>query len=161
MKWKWNTLYACLYLHPKFRQNRSKNGLVRAIYSKTGHHGISIFTHFNRLRVIFELGWVLFLPSFFVSYIHLRPTVPWDLKIVCILKVLSTTNTYFHFIFKEGHWIWENSGAPFSYTYWNSGEPSGGNENCLAYWSSTKGWNDASCDYDTAYKPLCQIIAWK
>ena len=81
------------------------------------------------------------------------------LKIVCILKVLSTTNTYFHFIFKEGHWIWENSGAPFSYTYWNSGEPSGGNENCLAYWSSTRGWNDAPCDYDTAYKPLCQIIA--
>ena len=64
-------------------------------------------------------------------------------------------------IFQEGHWVWENSSVPFNYTYWNPGEPNnaGGNEDCLAFWFSTRKWNDVPCDYASAYKPLCQITA--
>ena len=68
-------LYACLYMHIKFRQNRTKFGSVRASFSKTGRHGISIFTNFNHLRIIFESGYMRWLLSFFLPYIHLRLTV--------------------------------------------------------------------------------------
>ena len=67
--------HACLYMHIKFRQNRTKFGSVRASFSKTGRHGISIFTNFNHLRIIFESGYMRWLLSFFLPYIHLRLTV--------------------------------------------------------------------------------------
>ena len=67
--------HACLYMHIKFRQNRTKFGSVRASFSKTGRHGISIFTNFNHLRIIFESGYMRWLLSFFLPYVHLRLTV--------------------------------------------------------------------------------------
>ena len=67
--------HACLYMHIKFRQNRTKFGSVRASFSKTGRHGISIFTNFNHLRIIFESGYMRWLLSFFLPYAHLRLTV--------------------------------------------------------------------------------------
>ena len=67
--------HACLYKHIKFRQNRTKFGSVRASFSKTGRHGISIFTNFNHLRIIFESGYMRLLLSFFLPYVHLRLTV--------------------------------------------------------------------------------------
>ena len=67
--------YACLYMHIKFRQNRTKFGSVRASFSKTGRHGISIFTNFNHLRIIFESCYMRWLLSFFLPYVHLRLTV--------------------------------------------------------------------------------------
>ena len=67
--------HACLYMHIKFHQNRTKFGSVRASFSKTGCHGISIFTNFNHLRIIFESGYMRLLLSFFLPYVHLRLTV--------------------------------------------------------------------------------------
>ena len=67
--------YACLYMHDKFRQIRSKFGSVITRYSKMPHHGISIFANFYRLRVIFESGYMRLLLSFFLPYVHLRLTV--------------------------------------------------------------------------------------
>ena len=67
--------HACLYMHIKFHQNRTKFGSVRASFSKTGRHGISIFTNFNHLRIIFESGYMRWLLSFFLPYAHLRLTV--------------------------------------------------------------------------------------
>ena len=57
--------YAFLYMHVKFRQNRSKFGSEITRFSKMPHHGISIFANFYRLRVIFEWGIMFFLLSFF------------------------------------------------------------------------------------------------
>jgi len=56
-------------------------------------------------------------------------------------------------ISNEGTWVW-NSGAVWSFTYWQSGEPNnaGGNENCLhmrgsgADSATRYTWNDAMCD---------------
>ena len=76
--------HACLYMHIKFRQNRTKFGSVRASFSKTGRHGISIFTNFNHLRIIFESGYMRWLLSFFLPYAHLRLTVIWP-WIRCVL----------------------------------------------------------------------------
>ena len=67
--------HACLYMHVKFHQNRSKFGSVITRFSKMPHHGISIFANFYRLRVIFEWGIMFFLLSFFSPYLHLRLTV--------------------------------------------------------------------------------------
>ena len=67
--------HACFYMHIKFRQNRTKFGSVRALFSKTGRHGISIFTNFNHLRIIFESCYMRWLLSFFLPYVHLRLTV--------------------------------------------------------------------------------------
>ena len=68
--------HACLYMHVKFHQNRSKFGSVITRFSKMPHHGISIFANFHHLRVIFEWGIMFFLLSFFLPYVHLRLTVP-------------------------------------------------------------------------------------
>ena len=49
------------------------------------------------------------------------------------------------FVFQEGHWVWESSGVPFTYTNWRSGEPnnSGGNEDCVYKYYDY--WNDDVC----------------
>ena len=83
--------YACLYMHVKFHQNRSKFGCIIARFSKMPRHGISIFAIFNHLRVIFELGNMLFSLSFFLPYLHLRLTVArdtegvWENDKLCLL----------------------------------------------------------------------------
>ncbi len=59
-------------------------------------------------------------------------------------------------ISNEGTWVW-NSGATWSFTYWQSNEPNnaGGNENCLHMRGSGTDsatrytWNDAMCDPTT------------
>ena len=78
--------HACFYMHIKFRQNRTKFGSVRASFSKTGRHGISIFTNFNHLRIIFESGYMRWLLSFFLPYVHLRLTVPGQTAILNSFK---------------------------------------------------------------------------
>ena len=79
-------LYACLYMHIKFCQNRTKIGSVRASFSKTGCHGISNFANFYRLRVIFESGYMRLLLSFFLPYVHLRLTVYLRIQYFLILN---------------------------------------------------------------------------
>ena len=63
-------------------------------------------------------------------------------------------------VFQVGHWVWESSGVPFTYTNWRSGEPnnSGGNEDCVYIDMGSKGWNDYNCASSWDTKPLCQIL---
>ena len=55
----------------------------------------------------------------------------------------------------EGNFIWM-SGAPWSYTNWNSGEPNdyGDEEDCVVSTSDGK-WHNVACGFHNAY-PLCQ-----
>ena len=85
--------HACLYMHIKFRQNRTKFGSVRASFSKTGRHGISIFTNFNHLRIIFESGYMRWLLSFFLPQVHLRLTVYIDLRVESLLHTTIQSRT--------------------------------------------------------------------
>ena len=61
----------------------------------------------------------------------------------------------------EGTWEWVN-GCQSNYTNWAGYEPNnyGGNEDCAVlsptYYSSVKGWNDASCEYSDQYLCVCQ-----
>ena len=55
---------------------------------------------------------------------------------------------------KEGHFEWV-SGATWSYTNWNSGEPNNiGDEDCVEL-KKPDAWNDIPCSGSYA-KPLCQ-----
>ena len=54
----------------------------------------------------------------------------------------------------EGSWVW-SSGLSVSYTNWNSGEPSGGTEDCghiySDLWSVVGRWNDHPCSNQQSY----------
>ena len=68
-------------------------------------------------------------------------------------------------VFQEGHWVWESSGVPLTFTNWLPGEPNNfkGNQDCLlirSFHSSRENWDDNYCD-DTNMKPLCQISTGK
>ena len=77
------------------------------------------------------------------------------------LESLADTSTYWWLgatdADYEGNFAWM-SGAPWSYTNWNSGEPNdyGSGEDCVHLTYNGK-WNDLPCDGNYA-KPLCQ---WK
>ncbi|XP_026128728.1 ladderlectin [Carassius auratus] len=53
---------------------------------------------------------------------------------------------------QEGQWLWTD-GTPYDYTYWCSGEPSGGvSENCVVInWRSNVCWVDISCATSASY----------
>ena len=59
----------------------------------------------------------------------------------------------------EGQFVWSSDGSVTNYTNWDSGEPSDGNEHCVAL-SSSKGyrWNDVWCNghHGQSCYPLCQ-----
>ena len=61
-------------------------------------------------------------------------------------------------ILNEGTWTWAASGAGFTYTNWNQGEPNGlDSENCVHMWADESDvWNDVSCD--ASMSVLCEII---
>ncbi|KAK3254726.1 hypothetical protein CYMTET_36071 [Cymbomonas tetramitiformis] len=52
----------------------------------------------------------------------------------------------------ESTWYWSD-GSTFSYTNWNSGEPSRGSEDCMVL-RPAGNWNDLPCSYAKAY--ICQ-----
>ena len=56
---------------------------------------------------------------------------------------------------KEGQWMWQKSGKPFTYTNWAPEQPDNddGIEHCLMYWRAIK-WNDAPCDHQQLY--ICE-----
>jgi hypothetical protein len=49
----------------------------------------------------------------------------------------------------EGSWVWKD-GTTLDYENWADGEPSGGNENCAAFWHQPK-WNDDNCENSNCY----------
>ena len=70
-------------------------------------------------------------------------------------KYISLTlSLSFHL--QEGHWVWENSGIPLTFTNWKSGGDDR-NENCGEIYKHGI-WNDILCDRSDRDKPLCQIL---
>ena len=61
-----------------------------------------------------------------------------------------------HCYFQEGHWVWENSGIPLTFTNWKSGG-NDKNENRGEIYKHGI-WNDILCDRSDRDKPLCQIL---
>ena len=59
---------------------------------------------------------------------------------------------------EEGTWKWAEC-APWDFTFWNPGEPNGGEiQNCLQYDHSHAGWDDVQCTHERFFvcsKKIC------
>ncbi len=59
----------------------------------------------------------------------------------------------------EGTFVWEHSGQPMSWTYWDKWQPDNvaGGQNCLSFWSTDK-WNDAECNLSDFTYSMCEML---
>ena len=59
---------------------------------------------------------------------------------------------------REGVWRWETSGSRMNYTNWHPGQPDGGNQDCLAIYSSGSvgTWWDLTCSWSNRY--ICESV---
>ena len=72
-----------------------------------------------------------------------------------LTEKFSNFQTVHGLVFQEGHWIWENSGVPFTFGKYRRGE----NKHCLYIDRYDKEWKVANCNDTMWFKPLCQINA--
>ena len=46
----------------------------------------------------------------------------------------------------EGRWVWNSDGSETQYTFWDSGQPNGGEQDCGMMTSRNGKWHDDVCD---------------